>query len=354
MRILLLGDFSGMHTHLGVGLRDLGHEVTVASSGDGWKRLPNDISLGIDDPNIFRKIERNLKPFALINRLTGFDVVQFQNPVVFPWRFGVNAWMMRRVAASSGRVFLSAAGDDAFFWRHARNELGYGPFDDFLKFDLKADRYFWETERMYRWNLELVRLVRGVIPVAYEYWLGYCHCPKVSPTIPLPVDCQALSYEENRVTGRIRILHGLNREGFKGSRFIREALNRIEDEYRDQVEVLYVERLRFSEYLQTLRTCHVLVDQALSHSWGLNAILALAMGKVVLSGAEPEALRALGIDETPVINIPPDVGRIRQIIERLIHSKETFPALGRRGREFAENLHDCRNVARRYLDAWSG
>ena len=45
MRILLLGEYSGLHCSLADGLRALGHEVCVASDGCGWKNYPRDIAL---------------------------------------------------------------------------------------------------------------------------------------------------------------------------------------------------------------------------------------------------------------------------------------------------------------------
>ena len=40
MKILLLGEYSGVHSTLAEGLRGLGHRVTVASNGDFWKDYP--------------------------------------------------------------------------------------------------------------------------------------------------------------------------------------------------------------------------------------------------------------------------------------------------------------------------
>ena len=45
MKILLLGDYSNVHATLAAGLRALGHEVTLASDGDGWKGYARDIDL---------------------------------------------------------------------------------------------------------------------------------------------------------------------------------------------------------------------------------------------------------------------------------------------------------------------
>ena len=43
MKILLLGEYSRLHSSLKEGLVKLGHEVTIVSSGDGMKQFKTDI-----------------------------------------------------------------------------------------------------------------------------------------------------------------------------------------------------------------------------------------------------------------------------------------------------------------------
>lgn len=45
MRILLIGEFSNVHATLAKGFRELGHEVTVVSNGNGWRNYDRDISM---------------------------------------------------------------------------------------------------------------------------------------------------------------------------------------------------------------------------------------------------------------------------------------------------------------------
>ncbi len=45
MKILLIGEYSNVHWTLANGLRRLGHQVTVASSGDQFKGYCRDIDL---------------------------------------------------------------------------------------------------------------------------------------------------------------------------------------------------------------------------------------------------------------------------------------------------------------------
>jgi len=351
-RILLLGDFSGMHSHLAAGLRYLGYSVTVASSGDGWKRLPTDMYIGSDEPGLWRKVERNLRPFFMIGALSKFEIVQLQNPIVFPWRLGVNDWAIKRIAKNVKQLFLVAAGDDAYFWRKARARLSYGPFDDFLVYDLKKPQSSWESDRLWRWNQEVVRLADAVIPVCYEYWLGYEGCANATAPIPLPLDCQAIPFSENIVKGKVRIAHGLSREGFKGTRFIRSALDKISAKYPRDIEITYLERLPYKEYLGALRQSNVVIDQALSHSWGMNALIAMASGRVVLGGAEPPALTALGVSLVPIINIRPSEQSVYCAIERLLADKTQVSQIGIDSRRFVEDTHDCKRVARMYIQVW--
>jgi hypothetical protein len=43
MKILLLGEYSNLHNSLKEGLCNLGHEVTLISTGDGFKGFSSDM-----------------------------------------------------------------------------------------------------------------------------------------------------------------------------------------------------------------------------------------------------------------------------------------------------------------------
>ena len=49
MKILLLGEYSAIHKNLREGLISLGHEVNLASNGDGWKNIPRDIDINYNN-----------------------------------------------------------------------------------------------------------------------------------------------------------------------------------------------------------------------------------------------------------------------------------------------------------------
>ena len=77
MKILLIGEFSGLHHNLKDGLMELGHEVTLASTGDGWKRFPSDINWLSNRKGRIGNLETLFNQYLLSKKLKGYDVVQF-------------------------------------------------------------------------------------------------------------------------------------------------------------------------------------------------------------------------------------------------------------------------------------
>jgi len=45
MKILLVGEFSGVHNNLKMGLKALGHDVKLAADGDGFKKFGYDFRI---------------------------------------------------------------------------------------------------------------------------------------------------------------------------------------------------------------------------------------------------------------------------------------------------------------------
>jgi glycosyltransferase involved in cell wall biosynthesis len=156
-------------------------------------------------------------------------------------------------------------------------------------------------------------------------------------------------------TPKIRIWYGETRHGFKGGTFIHAALDRIErGPLADRVEVLRTGRLPFADYLELLDTVHIVIDQASSFGTGMNGLYALARGRVVLSGAEPETLEFYGVPEAenPVINIEPGPEMIAATLEALVADRPALEALGRRSADYAAKYHSADVIAGQYVQLY--
>ena len=107
------------------------------------------------------------------------------------------------------------------------------------------------------------------------------------------------------------------------------------------------------DYLEKLKTVNILVDQCKEHCYGLNALYAMAEGRIVLGGASQKSLAELNLKSSPVIHIEPNVDMIVEQLENLISQKDNFEKMGFQSRKFVEEYHDCKVIAKQYLDLWS-
>lgn len=353
MKILLLGEYSGIFRNLKEGLFALGHDVKIASRGDNWKKIKNDIALEKNLPGTIGKFQRRIYPFTILDKLTGYDVVQIINPFIFPHDFGINETILKKVIVNNDKTFLSAAGTDPVYFDSCNLILRYSPIESFKRYDLKIEKHPYETKAMHKWNDKLSSLVHGIIPIMYEYQVGYKNCKNCKNIIPMPINTDNIGYNSNRILGKIVVFHGLNREGFKGSHMIKAAMQRVRDDYPDEVEIIIDGKLPLNEYLKILNKSNIVIDQAYSYSYGMNALYAMAMGKIVFSGSEPESLKAFGIKENPVVNILPDENQIYNKLKYFIENKNMIPEWGLSSRKYAEVHHHYKTIAKKYLNIWS-
>jgi hypothetical protein len=353
MKILLLGEFSALHKNLKEGLVELGHEAVVAATGDGFKKVPVDISFDTNLSGFWGRIDRKLKPLMLLNKLNGFDIVQLINAFFFYNKFFPAEYFYKKIQQKNNKFFMLGAGDDAYFWRYGRRALKSGLFEDFLKYDLGNNNYFLDSDGAFEFNEKILKLTDGIIPINYEYEVSYDGHPKRLPTIPIPMNLNKIAYSENKVGKKLVIFHGLNRYGFKGTRHVEEAFNYLSKKYPNYLELIIDGKMPLNEYLQVMKRTNVVIDQMYSHSIGVNGVYALAMGKIVLGGAEPESLKSLKVESSPVINLKPNAQSIIEEVEKLLEKNSQIQELGFESRQFAEQVHGHIKVAQQYIETWS-
>lgn len=350
---MLFGEYSGLHNNLKKGLCKLGHDVTLASGGDGWKKLDTDIFLGAEGRSLVSKIKRRLKLFHFLFFLRDYDVVQIINANLLSEKFFPNKLILSRLKRNNKKVFLLAAGDDAYFWKYGKRLLKYGPFLDTLKYDLNSDKSPLESKKFLKLNHYIAEHVDGVIPIMHEYKVSYGRCSKLRPLIPIPIDVEAIAYQEAERNDGITVFHGLNRAGTKGTHHVRKAFSVLEKKYPN-VTFTIKGNMAYTEYLEVMKKTHIIVDQTNSHSLGVNGLLGMAMGKVVLGGAEPESFELYNVSEMPVINILPNsediVKKISSLLDRGFNE---IVEMGKASSEFVRCYHDFEAIAQNYVSEWS-
>lgn len=353
MKVLLLGEFSALHKNLKEGLVELGHDVTIASSGDGWKGIEGDINLGSNKKGLVGKLEKIFNTLKAISKFKNYDVVQFVAPVLFPRFLGLNNLIVNYIFKHNKKVFLVGAGcNDSATADFFENDLKYPQFYKEIK---KSNPSMWsQTQEGREYNHWFLNKANGFIPIMYEYAQGYRDIgySKLCPTIPIPMNIDKIRYEDNIVGEKLVIFHGLNREGVKGTPIIREAMEKLQRDYPNEVECVIDGKMPLDVYLKFLKRVNVVIDQAYSVSIGVNGVYNLAMGKVVVGGGEQEFLDEFNLESSPLIPIQPTVEDIYHQLEQLLQRKSEILEMGKASRNFAEQLHDYKNVAQQYIDVW--
>lgn len=368
MKILLLGDYSNVHATLAKGLRQLGHEVVVASDGDGWKNYPRDIDWqrgNLKGGALMRYFFRLLNLFV---RFRGFDVVQLINPVFLPLKAERHALFYRFLRRFNHRLFLGAFGMD-HYWVKAGTDTTTFRYSDFnLGSELRQreDNEIWIRDWLHgakgRLNRQVAQDCDGIISGLYEYYAAYL--PEYARKlfyIPFPIDVADaplipdFSKTEFASDRKVRFFIGIqrSRHSYKGTDIMLRAAQRLQRDYPDDVEVVCVENVPFEAYKRSMLSCDVLLDQLYSYTPAMNALQAMAQGLIVVGGAEPEHYALQGCsDLRPIINVLPEEADVYEKLLYLVQHKSEIPRLSHESRTYIERYHDHLKVAQRYLDFW--
>lgn len=363
MRILLLGDYSNVHATLAHALRKLGHEVVLASDGDGWKNYPRDIDLKRKSKRMFYSIGYYFRIWWQLCRFRDFDVVQLINPVFLPLKAERHWLFFKMLRRRNKKIFMGAFGMD-YYWVKTASDCKTFRYSDFnmgSQFRRRADNDIWVTDWLLGPKGELNRRVAaacdGIVAGLYEYYESYLHdwAPKLAfipfPIIPAEVDESVL----NRPVDKVRFFIGIQkrRSSYKGTDIMLRALQRCVTALREHSEMVVVESVPFSEYRRLMRGCDVLLDQLYSYTPAMNALEAMSQGLVVVGGGEPEGYDILGEHELrPIVNVLPNEDDVYEKLCWIVEHRSELPRMKRQSMEYVRRHHEYLKVAQRYLDFW--
>lgn len=363
MKILLIGEYSNVHWTLAEGLRTLGHEVCVVSNGDFWKDYRRDISL-VRKCTKLGGISYLLKTYALLPKFKGYDVVQIINPMFLEIKAERIVPIYRYLKRHNSKIFLGAFGMDAYWVNACKRKPYIFRYSDFNIGDREILNDYtieqaadWQGTAKERLNKEIADSCNGIIAGMYEYHTAYRdYYPHKLTYIPFPIYSDRTSASApHDGKQKVRFFIGINksRNIYKGTDIMLRALERVATDYPNECEILKAENVPFEQYTNMVNSCDILLDQLYGYSPGMNALLAMSKGKIVVGGAEEECYDILGEkDLRPMVNVVPDEEDVYRQLERLIKEKEKIATMQRDSIEFIEKHHTPEKVAKQYLDFW--
>lgn len=363
MKILLLGEYSRLHLTLAEELKALGYQVVLASDGDGHKQYARDIDLTRRSSSVKDTVIALYNVHKHFSYFKGFDVVQLINPCFLTLSVGINQYYFNQLKKNNKKIFLGAFGDDSYWVRACKgNEIfKYSEFfvegkNTNLKFNQHLERKWLDSPRE-DLNKYIATESDGIVACLYEYYKSYeRYFPQKLRYIPLPIHVDKIPFEGiKEIPTKVRFMIGIDkiRSEYKGTDLMEEELFQFEKEHSNEVEVIRVENVSYSAYEQFVSSSHVLLDQLYSYSPSMNPLQAMAKGKIVISGGEPEMYDLMGdVSNRPIVNVYPTREGIRKALAYVLKNKEKLSEWSKQNREFVEQFHNVRLVARQYLDFW--
>lgn len=362
MRILLLGDYSNVHATLARGLRELGHEVVVASDGDGWKNYPRDIDIKRDlEGGRWSDLTYYFRLLLKFRHFRGFDVVQLINPVFLPLKAERHALFYKLLKLLNRKVFMAAFGMD-HYWVKAGLDCTTFRYSDFNKgceVRESQDNDIWIRDWLRgekgTWNQYVAADCKGIVAGLYEYFASYQAEWKNKLTfIPFPIVPTSVKIDKS-VPQRVRFFIGIqrSRSEYKGTDIMLRALERVAHELPERCEIVKVESVPFEQYVKLMNNSDVILDQLYSYTPAMNALEAMARGLIVVGGGEPENYEILGETELrPIVNVQPNEESVYQAVRQLALHPEQIPLLKQQGIDYIARHHDYLKVAKQYVDWW--
>ena len=375
MKILLVGEYSRLHNSLQEGLRALGHQVILISTGDYFKKYPSDIIIQRSfDKGLARKLKIAIyvlfkfditswhmtkQFFKTSEKLKGFDVVQLINESPFGASVKDEIKMISFLKQNNKKLFLLSCGTDYLSVKHQlSNANPYSILSNYKegrvsKIEFKSILKY-TTPAFKKLHQYVFKNIDGVIASDYDYHMPLVGNSKYLGLIPNPINTSKLSVFELDTKGPIVIFMGINRTNYhsKGISYFEKAIAIIQQKFSKQVHIEIVENLPYAQYIEKYNNAHIILDQVFAYDQGYNALEAMAKAKVVFTGAEFGFMEHYKLDSPVAINALPKVDSLVLALEDLIKHPEKIKEIGMAAQNFVTQHHNYKKVAQLYLDTW--
>lgn len=376
MRILLIGEYSRLHNSLKEGLLKLGHEVVIVANSDGFKEFPVDYSIDfkfsktkiINIPRQiiaklfkydFARLEQGVRFYLLLNKLKGFDIVQFINETPIKTNKKFEIYLLKKIFETSKKAFVLSCGVDylnmKFDLENKSKKSVLQPFFQDPSLTKEYDSLFEYLKESHKKVHDFVlEKSNGIIATDFDYVDATKKHPKYLGLIPNPINVDKLTANKLNIENKIVLFLGINEWSYnqKGTKYFEKALEIIAEKYTSKIEIIIAKSIPYKQYINLYNKAHILLDQTFSCDQGYNALEAMAKGKVVFTGAEQDFVDYYKITDRVCINAKPDIDYLVNELSFLIENPEEIIAIGKRARAFIEKEHNYVKIAEKFIEVW--
>ena len=145
---------------------------------------------------------------------------------------------------------------------------------------------------------------------------------------------------------KIRIVHAPTQRVTKGSAFVLQAIESLQQQFPNKIEFQLVENLPYDQALQVYRSADLVIDQLLIGWYGGLAVEVMKMGIPVMAYINEDDLHFLPegfARDIPIINADPHT--LVQQLTAIIREREQLIEIGANSLRFVDTWHHPKYVA---------
>ncbi len=365
MKWLFVGDASNMHNTLAAGLRSRGHDCVVVSDGSRWMDTARDVDL-TRGKGVSGTVGYVARLLWHMRSWRGYDVVVLCGHHFLSLKPARLRPVLDTLKRNNRLVVLSALGTDIVYYRACHDGVTFR-YSDYRLGDkpspyVGSNEYHaqhqenWQLPSMVRYGEHLLDTIDGAVTALYEYHAAY---EAQAPDIPLayagiPIETSHYTPHTAYNGGLVRFFIGVQRDRtvVKGTDRLLEAARRVVSRRPREAELIVAENVPFERYVSMMSDCHVLLDQIYSYTPATNALLAMSLGLVAVTGGEPEYYDFIGERELrPIVNVDPTVpDDIDRRLEWIVDHRDELTSMGDCARHFVVRHNDVSVVVERWLN----
>lgn len=354
MKVLLIGEASGVHRNLKKGLAAHGVNAELAML-TAWPQYPyHDRLFSPDLPGLAGGIARNVAPFATIFSLNTYDVINFTNTITTVVGQHLKYFDLPFIRRKAKILSYFAVGCDEIGLIRHNQALPYKPCESCMASGEQLGR---DCANVFNPIYDQSRaLVRKHFDFGASSMVEYDRCSDLFSHfahIRLPIDVDPIRFRPAGENAVSKLIHTPSRRGFKGTDRVLAAIDMLQNE-RSDFEFRIVEGLAYHDYLTAIDDADIVIDQVHSQSSGMNGYELLAAGKIVLTGATELGIRYHSDEAvSPAIDASPDPAQLAKSLSSLLDRKSEFGEIAARGRHYVERWHDPALIAGNFIAGWS-
>lgn len=357
MKVLLIGEYSGVHTNLKKGLEKLGVQVLLVSEGDVWKKFDSDIKLYYPEDTKWKKIYNRCMLQFCLEWAKNADIVQFMNPSCL---YIINTNLAELAFGLMSRAKASVtvlAGCDHNMSKHYDKLMPY-ICPTCLKENggclLRNDARYQQYEKRFYDRVDCI--VSGewdCFTIYHDYVKKYN--AKLTAIIPYPIDCNEMRPKCEKHS-KIVVHYPLNRAS-KGTLATEKAFRKLSKKYGENASFEIKGRMPIKEYLNYLDRIDIIVDGVYGYNCGLgmSCLMAMAKGKAAVGVRENEKEGGVNawLRESPQISSGEGVEGIVEAVGTLIEDPIKLRRLQKESRQYVRKYHSMVKVSQKYLELYN-